>query len=332
MRDLTPGGGAAGTLVPSREPLPERVGDPFVTAPVETDPAAWIAIPSRVSVLDDLTTWITDREASRRGGLAVVSGDAGSGRTALLTALAGSLAEHPGLVVATVADDGNRRSDALLPRAMIAALGAVPAGRTGRELIAEARAEMRTHLDAGRRPVLLIDNAALNGSQLEIVRMLLLPMEDDRSPDPLLVLFGPPELGDRIRRRRALAGMVERSYILPPLEPAEIGALLAGPLGGRSWFSGEAIAIIAAWSGGNPAGALRIAGACRREAIARNRTDVDGEIARDIATLLSDSGEPGAPPPRIPADAVQTRLDLGFPVAELAPVPSGRSPRARRRG
>ncbi|MBA2247987.1 MAG: AAA family ATPase [Chloroflexia bacterium] len=305
-------------------------------------------------MLDDLTTWITSREASRRGGgLAIVTGDPGSGRTSLLTALAESLAKHPGLFVATVADDGNRRSDALLPRAMIAALGGLPVGRSGRELIAEARALMRTHLDAGRRPVLLIDNAALSGSQLEIVRMLLprtttdslddLPL--DALPDPLLVLFGPPELGDRIGRRRALAGMVERRHVLPPPDVAEIGALLgapldaplAGTLGGRSRFTGEAIEIIAASSGGNLAGAIRIASACRREAIARKRTDVDGEIVREIVMHLRDAEASGMPDAAAgsglaPTVAIQTRLDLGLSGTELvvatAPTTNGQATHA----
>ena len=338
--------------------FPKRHGDPMrgparsagMTAgtPLRLDrqsSSAWVAIPSRVSVLDDLTAWITDREVSRTdGGLAIVTGDAGSGRTSLLTALTGSLAGHPGLFVATVADDGNRRSDALLPRAMIAALGGVPVGRSGRELIAGVRTLMRTHLDAGRQPVLLIDNAALSGSQLEIVRMLLLPAESSASsgrlPSPLLVLFGPLELGDRIRRRRALAGMIERNLVLPPLAPAEIGELLGGlssALPGRGvLFAEEAIAIIAVSSGGNLARALSIAGACQREAIARHQPEVDRAIARDVVALLGDGGNLGPSDTAVQrgpilTGPVQTRLELGLSGTEPAMTVNGGATQGRRR-
>lgn len=329
-------GGGVGTLV-APPTLSKAARPPFLTAPVATDRATWVAIPSHVVVLDDLTSWIVDPLTSTQGGgLAVVTGEPGSGQTSLLTALAGSLAERPGLVVATVADDGNRRSDALLPRAMIAALGGVPVGRTGRELIAEVRTLMQAWLDAGQRPVILIDNAALGGSQLEIVRMLLLPAGDEpTAPGPLLVLFGPPELSDRIRRRRALAGMVERRHVLPPLDSPEIGALVDGlmaarPDGARSLFSGEAIAIVAAWSGGNLARVVRIAGECQREAIARNRREVDGTIARDIVSSLGDSGG-AVPTDAMAADVVQTRLELGFPGPDPTAGMTGRAARSRRR-
>ena len=353
MRELKHAGAASVSAL-QEAPLGPMV-NPSGFAPAASSSVAWVAIPSHLAVRDDLTTWITERDASQSGGgLAVVTGDAGSGRTSLLTALAGSLAKHPGLLVATVADDGTRRSDALLPRAMIAALGGVPVGRSGRELIAEVRALMRAQLDAGRQPVLLIDNAALSGSQLEIVRMLLVPAEGSatdgapRGPlldpprGPLLVLFGPPELSDRIRRRRALAGMVERSHVLPPLAPAEIGALLdalPGALPGRqSLFSEEAIAIITASSNGNLAGALTIADACRLEAIARNRAKVDRAIARDVVALLGGDG-PGRADAVVREEAVQTRLDLGFTGAEPSlaaararvPAANGRVQARRRR-
>ena len=338
MRDLTRAGAASFSTL-QEAPL-HPVMDPSGFATVGSPSAAWLAIPSRLSVRDDLTTWITDREASRYGGgLALVTGDVGSGRTSLLTALAGSLAKHPDLVVATVADDGTRRSDALLPRAMIAALGGVPVGRSGRELIAEVRTLMRAHLDAGRQPVLLIDNAALSGSQLEIVRMVLLPTESSASSSAtggaLLVLFGPPELSDRIRRRRGLAGMVERTHILPPLEPAEIGALPGVLPGRQTLFTKEAIAIITASSNGNLAGALRIVDACRLEAIARNRTEVDHAIALYVVSLLSDGGEPRGADSVVQKGAIQTRLELEFTGAEPSltglPAAHGRTAQARRR-
>jgi type II secretory pathway predicted ATPase ExeA len=337
MRELTHAG-AASVGVLKDAPLGPVV-NPSGFVPAASLSVAWVAIPSHLAVRDDLTTWITDRDTSRSGGgLAVVTGNAGSGRTSLLTALAGSLARHPDVLVATVADDGTRRSDALLPRAMIAELGGVPVGRSGRELIAEVRALMRAQLDAGRQPVLLIDNAALSGSRLEIVRMLLLPAErsatDGAPRDPLLVLFGPPELSDRIRRRRALAGMVERSHVLPPLAPAEIGALLDALHGRQSLFTEEAIAIITASSNGNLAGALNIANACRLEAIARNRTKVDRAIARDVVALLGVGG-PGRSDAVVREEVVQTRLDLEFTGAEPSltglPAAHGRAAQARRR-
>lgn len=327
-------------------------GDPFLAGPATPDSGDWIAIQSRAAVLGELTAWITDppfpsRPGLTNQGLAVVTGEAGSGRTSLLAAVAEECATRSGLLVATVVDDGNRRSDALLLRAMIASLDAEPAGRTGRELIAEIRALLAVHVAAGRRPLMLIDNAAFSGSQLEILRMVLLPAgDDDATADARLVLFGPPELRDRIRRRRALAGMVDVTHELARLEETEIATILNGRVeamrpdathGGDagSLFTAEAIDVIGAWSGGNLAGVIRIGGRCLREAIARGRASIDSTIARFVARDLTGDAWPPVPA-RVPAAApyaepvVQTKLALGF--ADEASAPGALSRPARNRG
>jgi len=338
---------------------PGLAGNPFTADPNAGGAASWVAIRSREAVLHALTSWLTDPDVPHLtdGGLAVITGDTGSGRTRLLTTLGASLADRSDLLVATVADDGNRRSDALLLRAMIVALGAAPSGRTGRELIAEVRALVSALLDAGRQPVVLIDNAALSGSQLEIVRMLLVPANGEASapgtlPGALLVLFGPPELSDRIRRRRALAGMVEITEFLAPLDEAEIAELIEGRADAmppdalpsalhdgdaRLPFTKEAIAIIGRWSGGNPGAVIRIADACLRQAILHGRPNVDRTVALLVAHELTDDAAQGSPGEGLAASAepvepiIQTRLDLGFADEEPEPAGNGRPIRNRRR-
>jgi hypothetical protein len=65
---------------------------------------------------------------------------------------------------------------------------------------------------------LLIDNATLTGSQLEILHNVLAARTGEPAPAVQIVLVGPPELPERIGRRRALAGFVRMVTPFPPLD------------------------------------------------------------------------------------------------------------------
>lgn len=140
--------------------------------------------------------------------LLLVTGDPGSGKSALFADLLADGMDDAGLALGAITDAVAMHSDGRLLRGMIAAFDEAPAGRSGLELLTTLRAVFAARAADGRRPVLVIDGAeALTGSQLEIVRSLLMPIAADRDPaalQPAVVLLGRSEIRERIRRRRPL--------------------------------------------------------------------------------------------------------------------------------
>ncbi len=290
-------------------------GNPF---PGDPRSGAFVAIPSHASAMTTLLTWL-DHDAG--SGLALVTGAPGTGRTRLMLQLADTLASRPDLAVATVQTGDERRTDAQLLRTIIDALGGEPTGRSGRtglELSNTIRTLIEQNRNRGCRSVILIDDAAFTGSRLEIVRTLL-----SSAPGVSLVLFGPPELRERIGRRRSLAGSLRQTIALGAMDREAVGSFLEGRIRAmrlspgtgedRPLVTDEAVEIVAEWSAGNPGAVVRIAGECVLEAIACSQTVVDRRVAHRVARELTDHARQQA---RLVAaapfaePAVQTRLLL----------------------
>jgi type II secretory pathway predicted ATPase ExeA len=308
--------------------------DPF---PQEAGSGAFVALASQRAVLDGIRAWLA-AAANDAPGLAVVAGAAGSGKTRLLGRLVTELAETDRLI-GVVPGEGARRTDAQLLRSAIVAFGGTPAGRTGLELGTGLRAILDAHRPDALPPVLLIDNAALTGSQLEILRGAMTGPAPDQGPSRVqIVLFGPPELPERIARRRSLADMTGYVTRMPALDTFEAAALLNGRIESArapdavpvdSFITEEAMDILGQTALGNPGMLLALAHAGVREAIATGNRQIDAAVARIVT---HDAGVASSPPERArkPADddgAIQTRLSL--PGLE-DPVEAGST--ARRRG
>lgn len=287
-------------------------GNPFTP---DSGSGAFVAIPSHADAIAILSPWL---ERGAGSGLALVRGCPGSGRTRLMRHLGEMLASRSDLAVATVHTGAERRTDAQLLRAILASLGGEPTGRTGLELTTGIRTLIDQNREGGHDTVILIDDATFTGSLLEIVRTLLSSASGIR-----LVLFGPPELRERIARRRSLAGSLRHTVALDAMEGDTIRSFLDQRIAAMRLqpdipddahlFTDEAVAIVASWSGGNPAAVVRIAGECVLEAIACSRTTVDCRVAHQVARELTDharllarraASAPFAEP------AVQTRLLL----------------------
>ncbi|MGY6588111.1 MAG: ExeA family protein [Wenzhouxiangella sp.] len=110
----------------------------------------------------------------------------------------------------------------------------------------------------GRRPVFLIDEAqALSDSALETVR-LLTNLETEQRKLLQVVLFGQPELDQRLAsaRFRQLRQRIVYACQLEPLDKRAVGAYLAHRLAAagceRSLFTRSAVHVIARASGGTP--------------------------------------------------------------------------------
>jgi type II secretory pathway predicted ATPase ExeA len=300
--------------------------DPF---PRDPEAGVFVELDPQMAVFGEVRDWLS-APLSGALGLAVVAGANGTGKTRLLGRLVESLGDDDRLI-GVVPGNGSRRSDAQLVRELIVALGGTPAGRTGLELTTELRAILDEHRVDLLPPILLVDNAALSGSQLEIMRSILLVTTSvPQQTRVQIVLFGPPELPDRIARRRSLAQLTRKTLHLGQLPESAIGAFLttraaavrdreADPL-----FTANALRSIARSSQGNPALALAIAHTVVREAIATGRMAVDAVVANNASVaVLALQG----PTTRIRAadgdeGAIQTRLSLpGMEdVAEAPPL------------
>lgn len=189
-------------LFPSREDMP------------------YLPLASRATVVTALQDWL----ASGTAGMALLTGDRASGRTRLLEQVVLWLADHDDRLIGVITGSERRRTDAGLLREAIGALGQQPTGRTGLDLTRELRGIAADHRTDAAPPVLLIDDADLTGSQLEILASVF--GEDDTTLQVLLV--GPSELTDRMLRRPRFSNLVRLQARVEPLTGTEIDHLLDG--------------------------------------------------------------------------------------------------------
>ena len=111
-------------------------------------------------------------DTSRNGGLSVVAGESGLGKTLLLDVCRDDLVLRHTVVV--VRDPHEVRTDTQLLKAIIAQAGAKPSGRSGIAMMGDLH-ELTLALLRRERPLrILIDDAEqLSGSQLELIRTIL---------------------------------------------------------------------------------------------------------------------------------------------------------------
>ena len=292
------------------QPLGLRT-DPFPASPQS---GTFLSNVAHFAVLNTFERWMT---ASTAAPLALVTGPEGSGKTRLLheigRVVAGNNVTRPGII----AGDGTRRTDIQLLRRIIHALDGTPAGRTGLQLQAEARALFAQVNDQGKYPLLLIDDANFTGSQLEIVRSLL-------SGEPVrMVLFGEPDLADRVQRRQSLQALTGLNEQIVPLTTEEALAFIRQGIDAVRLDRSEsqhiieevALAMIARQSGGNIGNIGRMMRAVLEESLLHNRVIDTGLVQQVLANLPEPAHTANAPatPPRAMRDsAVQTRIPLDF--------------------
>lgn len=285
----------------------------FLTNPFSDDPAngPFIEASGQSMVLDLLTEWWQEQPG---GSLALVTGATGSGKTRLFLEVQRVVASDNTTLLATVADQGAKRSDAQLLKDILIAFAGTPVGRTGLELQSGIRQRFGQIVDAGQRPLLLVDSANFTGSQLEILRSLL------TDAPASIVLFGDPDLADRVTRRQSLAALVGFASEIEPFEADEITNLIQQRLAASLANEGDASFLIDddAWREvndlvrGNPARAIRLMHAVLLDAVAHNRKQVDAwDIRRAQQAMAAAGSAPAAD--RAIDRVVQTRFELpGF--------------------
>lgn len=285
----------------------------FVSSPFPDDPAAgpWTATDSQSILLDLLTDWWDEEPA---GSLALVTGSPGSGKTRSMLELHHVVARNNGTKVVVVGDKGSKRSDAQILREIVSAMGGIPAGRTGLELLGEVRRGFEVVVAAGQRPLVLIDSANFAGSQLEIMRSLL------TDSGASIVLFGNPDLRDRVGRRQSLAALVGFASSLEPFDRMEIIAMIedrltASRVANREpmfRIEDEAYEILNDLVSGNPGAAIDLMRTVLIDCLALNRMVVDAAAVQRAHESTRDPAERPGTGPAMDV-VVQTRFVLpGF--------------------
>ena len=186
-----------------------------------------------------------------------------------------------------IEDPASTRTDVPFLREIAARLGIMTTGRTGLDLTTALLTELGARRDAGERILLTIDNAhRLASNQLDVLRSLLVA----DSPAPLTVLlFGEPELTDKVARKRNLAQRAAMTHALNPLNRRDTASLVrhrlavagAGEPSHRApaLFTDEAMAVLHLRSAGVPGQIIAGAAACLDAVVADGARQVDAERA-----------------------------------------------------
>ena len=220
-----------------------------------------------------------------RGGLSLITGEIGCGKTVLAQALGAHLAGAPTDVILlsypkmTPVQLLARLADGL-------ALEDAPRGKLALvESIGRRLAELHRN---DRRPVLVVDEAQLaSPSLLEEIR-LLTNFEDRQDKHLHVVLLGQPELRERVRKRPQIDQRVSLRFHVEPMEPEDVRGYVDHRLhvaGGDTAriFPPDAIDVLAQRSGGVPRRLNTLATQSLFVGAMRALHQIDAELVRDVA-------------------------------------------------
>ena len=220
-----------------------------------------------------------------RGGLSLITGEIGCGKTMLAQALGDGLVDSPCDVI-TLPYPKVTPSQMLATVARGIGIESPPRGKL--DVIVALRARLREQHAAGRRPVLLVDEAQLaTPSLLEEIR-LLTNFEDRQDKHLHVVLLGQPELRDRVRKRPQIDQRVSLRFHVEPMEADDVRGYVAHRLtvAGRAngaIFTPGAMSVLAARSGGVPRRVNTLATQGLFVGAMRRLSEVDEQLMTDVA-------------------------------------------------
>ena len=230
------------------------------------------------------------------------------------------------------------RTDVLFLRRIMGMIGLAGIGRTGLDLTTALLRDLAARRDAGEHVLLVIDNAhGLASNQLDVLRTLVAA----ESPAPLTVLlFGEPELIEKVARKRNLAQRAAMTHTLNPLNRRDTAGLIAhrltvaGLAEGAEFFTAEAIDEIHVATGGVPAGIVSLAAAAMDAAVAAGATTIDGDLARRVIGAGAETGDTDhdTVPSRTARTVVQTSFAAQLEQLTATPAAAGRNGRSRSEG
>ncbi|OGW46921.1 MAG: ATPase [Nitrospirae bacterium GWC2_57_9] len=217
--------------------------------------------------------------------IVLLTGDIGSGKTTLSRALIDSLdrSYHPVLII------NPRLSPAQLLQIVALRLGIEDAGRQRHGMLEGINAKLYELYEAGKRTLLVIDEAQLipTKATFEELRLLTNFQLDDRNL-LALVLIGQTELRERLDRKqyRALRQRVSMQFHLGPLDAGETQEYVKHRLrvAGRETelFQEEAVGRIFELTGGVPRRINIIAGNALIEAFGKDAPLITQEIIESV--------------------------------------------------
>ncbi len=220
-----------------------------------------------------------------RGGLSLVTGEIGCGKTMLAGALADRLRGSRADVIAITYP---KITASQLLQVLARGLGIVTAPRGKLALVDAIAQQLAASQRNGRRPVLVVDEAQLaTPSLLEELR-LLTNHEDRQNKHLHIVLLGQPELRDRVRKQPQIDQRVSLRFHVEPMERAEVSGyvehrLRIAGLEGASFFTEGAIAALAERSGGVPRRVNTLATQAMFVGAMRRQASIDAALVQDIA-------------------------------------------------
>ncbi|MEO5816010.1 MAG: AAA family ATPase [Gemmatimonadaceae bacterium] len=220
-----------------------------------------------------------------RGGLSLITGEIGCGKTMLAQSLADRLQDTPSRVIALPYP---KVTPSQLLATVARGLG-IEAPPRGKLAVIEALGARLGELHRnGRRPVLVVDEAQLaSPSLLEEIR-LLTNFEDRQDKHLHVVLLGQPELRGRVRKRPQIDQRVSLRFHIDPMETEDVRGYVEHRLGVAGWngepiFSDDAVAALAERSGGVPRRINTLATQALFVGAMRTLSTIDAELMADVA-------------------------------------------------
>ncbi|MDQ2665866.1 MAG: AAA family ATPase [Gemmatimonadota bacterium] len=220
-----------------------------------------------------------------RGGLSLITGEIGCGKTMLAQALVDGLVDSP-------CDCITLPYPKVTPTQMLAAvargIGIASPPRGKLDVIMALRETLRAQHAAGRRPVLVVDEAQLATPSLLEEMRLLTNFEDRQDKHLHVVLLGQPELRDRVRKRPQIDQRVSLRFHVEPMEAEDVGGYVAHRLAvagrtGGEIFTPAAMAVLVGRSGGVPRRVNTLATQALFVGAMRRLSEVDEALMTDVA-------------------------------------------------
>jgi general secretion pathway protein A len=219
-----------------------------------------------------------------RGGLSLITGEIGCGKTMLAGALTDRLAGSPSDVVTLPYP---KVTPTQLLATLAHGLGVERPPRGKLPAIQAVRERLSALHRNGRRPVLVVDEAQLAGPMLLEEIRLLTNYEDRQDKHLHVVLLGQPELRDRVRLRPQIDQRVSLRFHVEPMEAGDVRGYVEHRLGvagaATPIFTADAIAALAARSGGVPRRVNTLATQALFVAAMRKQERIDAALVADVA-------------------------------------------------
>lgn len=225
------------------------------------------------------------------GGIVAITGEVGCGKTMLARELDRTLTGD-GFALASTANPPRTPSGVLA--ALLASVDSEARGGGAGRLAARLRARLADEVAAGRRPVILVDEAQrLDLRALDELRLLTNPGDGPAIP---VVLLGQPELGPHIRRLPQVAQRVVVRYHLGAMDADEVSAYIqhrarvAGST--RRLFSSRAEVAAHAETGGIPRLVNLLCANALFVGFVRGESQVGEDLIRDLSEDRDTGGAP----------------------------------------